>query len=169
MTEDQVLFAKHGQLCVFKFTGNVRHTQSAGLDHFVHELFSQQSGCDEVLVDLRECHYLDSTSLGLLALIARLYIKLHQRHPSLLVTEKDMQALLCSMCLDKVFTLVNQPTSARELAFAEMPAANQSEIEHVKTILKAHEELLTLDEGNRQTFQPVVDLMKQELAEKDGQ
>lgn len=167
MSDDQVLFARHNRVCIFKLSGDVRHTQSAGLDQFVRSLFEEQKVCDEVMVDLSACRYLDSTSLGLLAMIARLFIKQNGRPPSMLVTEKDILALISSMCLDKVFHLVQHGPSDVQMAFSEVPSQRQDEQEHIATILRAHEELLSLDQANREVFQPVVDLMRQELAEKN--
>lgn len=164
--DDQILYANRQNVCFFKFVGEVRHGQSKGLESLIASLFNEQgSVCQDVVVDLTQAKYLDSTNLGLLAMIARHMLKHHQRKATLISTDADMTTLIQSMCLDQVFIMLDKPLHEVN-AFSQLTQHNADEQQHAKMILAAHEELLTLSESNRQTFQPVVDLLKQELQNK---
>ncbi|ALT00153.1 STAS domain-containing protein [Lacimicrobium alkaliphilum] len=167
MQDDQILYANLQGVCFFRFVGEVRHGQSGGLEALINTLFdARDCVCDDVVVDLSQAKYLDSTNLGLLAMIARNMLEHHQRKPTLISTDKDMTTLLQSMCLDQVFTLLDKPLDAPD-AFVEVSGQSADEQQRARMILAAHEELLKLGESNRQTFQPVVDLLKQELQSRN--
>jgi anti-anti-sigma factor len=169
MQDDQILYANLQGVCFFRFVGEIRHGQSAGLEALINSLFNDKNGvCKDVVVDLSQASYLDSTNLGLLAMIARNMLEKHQRKPTLISTDKDMTTLLQSMCLDQVFTLLDKPLDAPD-AFVEVSDQGAGEQQRAKMILAAHEELLKLGESNRKTFQPVVDLLKQELQSGEEQ
>ncbi|GGD71814.1 STAS domain-containing protein [Lacimicrobium alkaliphilum] len=169
MQNNQILYANLQGVCFFRFIGEVRHTQSSGLEVLINGLFEgKESVCQDVVVDLSQARYLDSTNLGLLAMIARKMLEHHQRKPTLISTDKDMTTLLQSMCLDQVFTMLNKPLDTPD-AFVLVSDQSADEQQRAKMILAAHEELLELGKSNRQTFQPVVDLLKQELQSKEDQ
>lgn len=167
MPDDQILYANLRGVCFFRFVGEIRHGQSAGLEALINSLFDDKDCvCNDVVVDLGQAKYLDSTNLGLLAMIARNMLEHHQRKPTLICADKDMTTLLQSMCLDQVFTMLDKPLDAPD-AFVEVSDQSADEQQRAKMILAAHEELLKLGEGNRKTFQPVVDLLKQELQSRE--
>ncbi|WP_088329291.1 STAS domain-containing protein [Lacimicrobium sp. SS2-24] len=169
MQDNQILYANLQGVCFFRFVGEVRHNQSSGLEVLINNLFNDaENVCDDVVVDLSQARYLDSTNLGLLAMIARKMLETHQHKPTLISTSKDMTTLLQSMCLEQVFHLIDRPLDAPD-AFVEVADQSTDEKQRAKMILAAHEELLKLGDSNRQTFQPVVDLLKQDLQAREEQ
>lgn len=163
MNDNQILFARQNDICFFKFIGEVRYTASGGLDRLIDKLFQDPGQCRDAVVDLREASYLDSTNLGLLAMIARKLITAHDRKPTLLSTNQEVNRILQSMCLDQVFILLDQPEKLGQ-PLQQWQQIEPDDRDRAKMLLTAHEALLELGEQNRQTFQPVVDMMRQELA-----
>lgn len=158
MRDEQVFFANHAGLCVFKFVGELRHTSVEGMDEFIRHLFTHFT-CSRVAVDLTETEYMDSTCLGLLAMLARFSISHNKGKPSLFCTNANMLLLLKSMCLDQVFHFV-------EARIEDVPMRGVSEEANpdaqAEMIYQAHKELSALSEENRKLFQPVVELMEKE-------
>lgn len=159
MRDEQVYFANHAGLCVFKFVGELRHTSVEGMDGFIRHLFEQQHACSRVSVDLTETEYMDSTCLGLLAMLARLSLSNSKGKPNLFCTNANMLLLLKSMCLDQVFHFVEERIEDIQMdeLITESTADAQAEL-----IYQAHKELSALSEENRKLFQPVVELMEKE-------
>lgn len=68
---DQILFACVDQCCFFKLSGELRYTNASGMDDLVERLFSAELRCTQLVVDLNEASFMDSTYIGLLASLAR--------------------------------------------------------------------------------------------------
>ncbi|AWL13457.1 hypothetical protein HMF8227_03009 [Saliniradius amylolyticus] len=165
-TSNHILFARQQKMVVFKLVGELRHTDSLGLDSLIQEVFvsCEKPAVQEVLVDLSESRYMDSTILGLLAMIARLSIKKLGHKASLLCTNQDVLAILNSMCLDQVFILIGALDQAETgVEYQSVDSLTSDEKARARVILEAHRSLMNLSESNKATFQPVVELMKQEL------
>lgn len=163
MTEqEQILFACVDNCCYFKLRGELRYTNATGMDDLVERLFNQQTGCSQVVVDLNDVSFMDSTYIGLLASLAR-YCQLQQLpRPTLFSTHAEVNELLFSLCLEQAFDIVQQPTH-KVVAMTAIGTQEYSEQQQGQMILRAHEALIALNDSNKSQFQPVVDLLKQQL------
>lgn len=162
MTEqEQILFACIDNCCFFKLSGELRYTNATGMDDLVERLFASQLQCQQLVVDLNAVSFMDSTYIGLLASLAR-YCQQQLPRPTLFSTQPEVNKLLFDLCLDQAFEIVLQATTA-ELAMTAITAQQYSELQQGQMILRAHEALIALNDNNKSQFQPVVDLLKQQL------
>lgn len=164
MTEQQqILFACIDNCCYFKLCGELRYTNATGMDDLVERLFRQQSGCKQVVVDLNAANFMDSTYVGLLASLARYCQQQQLPRPTLFSTHAEVNELLFSLCLDQAFDIVQHATG-QDYAMTAISGQNYSEQQQGQMILRAHEALIALNDSNKSQFQPVVDILKQQLS-----
>lgn len=159
---DQILFACVDQCCFFKLSGELRYTNASGMDDLVERLFSAKIQCTELVVDLNEASFMDSTYIGLLASLARYCQQQSLPKPVLFCTVPAVNELLFSLCLDQAFDIVQQPTH-HAVELSTVQATPYSDQQKGLMILHAHEALIALNEKNKTQFQSVVDLLKQQL------
>lgn len=161
MTE-QILFACVEQCCYFKLSGELRYTNATGMDDLVDRLFSEKIQCRQLVVDLNQASFMDSTYIGLLASLARYCQQQNLPKPVLFCTVPAVNELLFSLCLDQAFDIVQQSTDPG-VDLASVQAVPYSDQQKGRMILLAHEALIALNEQNKSQFQSVVDLLKQQL------
>ena len=118
----------------------------------------------DIMIDMSEADYLDSTILGLLAKIANFMIKKFKRKITLLSTNEDINYLLDNIGLNEVFIIVKSCNCSPE-QLQEIPNINASERESALTILDAHRQLIALNEKNQAEFKDVVELLEKETKE----
>lgn len=162
MTE-QILFACVEHCCFFKLSGELRYTNATGMDDLVERLFSAQIQCNQLVVDLNEASFMDSTYIGLLASMARYCQQQNLPKPTLFSTHALVNELLFSLCLDQAFDIVQQSTH-EEFDMTSVTAQPYSDKQKGLMILHAHEALIALNEKNKAEFQSVVDILKQQLS-----
>ncbi len=166
---DAIGYAVHDGVGYLKLSGELRHDTAAPLDALIERLFEPETlEITAVVIDLTEVSFMDSTVIGLLASIARALLSRSLAAPTLFSTNPEINQLLCSLCLDQVFTIVDAPTD-RPLGALKMHAMEVECGERQcssATILKAHEVLIEMNESNRDAFQSVVDLFRDELQRK---
>lgn len=158
--EGRVLYAERDGTCVLRFQGPIRFTMAPAVDAFLSELLATRAP-RVICADLTDTESIDSTGIGLLAKIA-----IAQRHagrskPLLVSSRQDINEVLCSVCLDDVFQMVEQAPEAG--AMVALPSAEPSEPELRRTVFEAHRLLSELSEGNRAMFKDVVDGLAKEM------
>lgn len=163
MTE-QILFACVQQCCYFNLSGELRYTNATGMDDLIDRLVSAKIQCRQLVVDLNQASFMDSTYIGLLASLARYCQQQALPKPVLFCTVPAVNELLFSLCLDQAFEIVQQPTD-HAVELSSVQAAPYSDQQKGRMILQAHEALIALNEKNKTEFQPVVELLKQQLGE----
>lgn len=160
--QEQILFACIDNCCYFKLSGELRYTNATGMDDLVERLFASQLNCQQLVVDLNDASFMDSTYIGLLASLARYCQQQQLPRPTLFSTNKEVNDLLFSLCLEQAFDIVQQATTA-EPAMVSIAAQDYSEQQQGQMILRAHEALIELNDKNKTAFAPVVELLKQQL------
>lgn len=160
----QIYFACLEGCCYIKLCGELRYTHASGMDDLLARLQSQQLPCERLVIDLNQASFMDSTYLGLLASLARFCQQQQLPKPTLFSTQPEINTLLYSLCLDQAFEIVQQPTTA-QLSMDPLQEAAYSEQQQGRMILRAHQALVALNDKNKSAFQPVVELLKQQLGE----
>lgn len=150
-----------------KLRGELRHDNAGPLESLIEHCFeSRPCTIRGAVIDLNDVSFLDSTAIGLLAAIARELRSHDLPPPTVFSTNPEINQLLRSLRLDQAFTLVDKATDGRQLsAVPELAPCPDGEADQCSAaaILRAHETLIDLNEGNRAAFQPVVDLLRQQI------
>ena len=154
--------AEHQQTHFLKLGGQLRHDNAAPLEQLIEHWFADDTPTIRAaVIDLNELEFMDSTVIGLLACIVR---ELDQRNlpkATVFSTQTEINELLHCLCLDEAITLVEasaQSGSQLDLSHLQSPAETGQVT--AASILKAHEQLIELNDANRSAFQPVVDLLR---------
>lgn len=143
--------------------GNLKYTGSSGFDLFLDDFL--KSDYRDVVIDLSEASFIDSTNLGLIARVAERARSLGRGPVTLISPGDDINRVLRSVRFDRIFRIIESADSAvspvnlpgREVG---TPEGEVSEKRALEMILRAHRALITLDEENRDEFQDVVDLLE---------
>lgn len=133
---------------------------NSGFGKFISEILKDHK-VTEMLLDLTECTYLDSTNLGLIAAISIGITSRGFEKPVLLVSTLEMKEALCNVGFEKIFYLVERGESA-EVEFTHIISYNATQEEKKEEILSAHRTLLEMNDKNRETFKDVVKYLEDE-------
>jgi anti-anti-sigma factor len=164
MAGDKVLFAIDGKTCFIKLIGEAKYSTTTGFDAFINGLFEQHD-VDNVLVDLTDTTYIDSTNLGELTKISTFLMQRHQRRPTLFTTRANISATITGLGLDRVFVLVGEVADDDGLTLQEVPEVKLTERENAMRILDAHRYLTSVNDRTGQIFRSVVDAFERELGD----
>jgi len=160
-TEAQVLVATQGNVVVFRAIGRVTFKVSTEFREYAVAAFAAGARC--LILDLSECVTMDSTFMGVLAMIG---IEGRKRQAQLLVinAEASNRKLLDGIGVSRVWTFSEQPVPDVTLStLCEAAKGAVSTAEVADLVLTAHRTLMELDEANIPKFKNVVDLLSQEL------
>ncbi len=105
MDNGNVLHARHGDVHVLRFIGDIRYTLSPSLERFLEVIFAGPKPAG-FIIDLTETDSIDSTNLGLLARIANRMQALRAPRITVVSNRADINSVLTSMALDEVFDIV---------------------------------------------------------------
>lgn len=160
MSEGKILYSKSDQIYFLKLTGNLRFTSSHDLDILLDIIF-KDSDIKDIMIDMSQADYLDSTILGLLAKVANFMIKKFHRKLTVLSINEDINYLLDSLGLNEVLIIIRTCDYSPKI-LKKIPNIKSSEQENALTILDAHRQLINLNEKNRNVFKNVVELLEKE-------
>jgi len=160
MSEGKILYSKKEQRYFIKLSGDLRFTSGRDFDSLLESMF-KDTDMEDVMIDMSEANYLDSTMLGLLAKIANFFITKFQKKITILSTNEDINYLLSNIGLDNVFIIVTSFEVTPEV-LENIPNINSSDRENAMTILEAHRQLVNLNEKNSEVFKDVIELLEQD-------
>jgi anti-anti-sigma factor len=158
--DGRVLYAVQNGTCVLRFQGPIRYTMAASFDAFLNELLAERAP-RMICADLSDTESIDSTGIGLLAKIAIAQRRAGRSKPLLFSSKRDINEVLCSMSLDEVFQMIEQPPEADDLEAVAPTQPTERELR--RTIFEAHLLLSELSEGNRAMFKDVVEGLAREM------
>ncbi len=160
-TEAQVLAATQGNVVVFRAIGRVTFKVSTDFREYAVKAYADGVRC--LILDLSECVTMDSTFMGVLAMIG---IEGRKRQAQLLIVNADAghRKLLDGIGVSRVWTFSTEPVPEVNLAtLCEAAKGAVSTADVAELVLTAHRTLMELDEANIPKFKNVVDLLSQEL------
>jgi anti-anti-sigma factor len=157
-----VRYHQQGPTVTFRVEGRATMTLGAPLRQSAEGFL--QRGAARVLVDLRDCTYMDSTFLGTLLTLKKAVGQRGTAELVLVAPSTPCARILHQMGLDDVL-----PAQEVELdlaaAWVPLPAENDPH-EFRRNITQAHEELARLPGPAGEQFQAVIRCMKQADKEK---
>lgn len=154
MDQNDVLYVLENRCLYLNMIGEIRHTLCVGLDTLIRQLI-QQDQVDKFVVDLRQASFLDSTSLGIIARMARDMHSKSSDKPILISTNEDVNQILNSVQFNSITQIVknwdNLPDQYYEISIHTNQPRSPREI-----ILESHKELSRISEDNLDKFVGVI-------------
>ena len=111
-------------------------------------------------IDLEECTWMDSTFMGMLAMLG-LNAKKKGVPAEIWNASEQNEKLLCGLGLQKVFAFLNGTFGCADDAAAASNACTAES--NARNVLDAHQTLMDIDEGNVQKFEKVVEFVKKDI------
>ena len=150
----------HSDPVLVRIEGRASFQNSACLHDFVEEMLRQ--GKTRFVMDFQRCTSMDSTFLGVLAGAA---LVLRKKNPpgSLVlgrIGPRNLE-LVRNLGLHRLLTVDcgDMPVAFTAPSVA-LPCPDRGELENARLVLEAHENLVSVDEGNRGKFQDVLAFLK---------
>lgn len=169
MDRGTVYYAKHDGIVVLKLVGPFSFSLDASkiLDSFINELLLKDD-FENILIDLSETKSIDSTNLGLLAMITRINMDLHDCMATIVSTNDDITQTLDGVGFHEVFHIIQDPHNPQadfeRLEEKCAPSARKMS----ELVLNAHRELLELNDRNRAMFKDVVEMLESQIDNKES-
>jgi len=156
-TESNVLvYIDDNGVCKIKLVGQIKYGSNAkGFGEFVNTKVVQRSVTD-VIVDLRECDFIDSTNIGNLVKIAKIQQEKGAKLPTLVYAEDSKIAstisevsiaTLFDVCIDK---------EMGENSYENVGNAETTQAELAKIMYDNHKILSDLNSVNKEKFEMVM-------------
>lgn len=150
---------------IVRIKGRASFMNSAPLSRFFKEMM--KGGTKRFVVDFKECSSMDSTFLGILAGAA---IEARKQDPPATVTLGRLDGrnleLIRNVGLHKILEVsVGRERLAFGKANQSLGNADQSESESARMILKAHEDLVEIEDENLSKFQDVISFLRNQVGE----
>ena len=160
MSTGKIQFAEQSGTFILKFVGEVRLTLCSALDATIEKIFTSLN-FSAIVIDLTETRSIDSSTLGLLAILSILSRQRIGLLPTVVTTHEDISRLLHSMGFDQVFNIVESPLPCPD-CLADLPSQDQSEEVVKAKVLEAHQILMSLNESNREAFHDLVTALERQ-------
>ncbi len=159
--ESKILFTTQDNICFLKLVGSITCKNISGFDAFIEKLAKDET-ITEVVIDLCTTDYIDSTNLGLIAEIAGIMRKRDTIRPTILSINERINLNITSMGFDKVFTIVNDQKQCIE-KLQEIPDVEYDDEKKASLILKAHKNIVKLNEKNKALFKDVIEILEDQI------
>jgi anti-anti-sigma regulatory factor len=164
----KVLARREADEICFLVVGHVTCHHSPAMLQYAEE--AQACGARSVQVDLRDCTYCDSTFLGTLLQLQRLFHAHQQITFTLLLPSPAFRQMLAQIGAENLFCVVEQaPTTDIQTTWqqlgSDLDKAASSRFK--RNVVEAHQELAKAGGSLAQRFGPLADAVSREL-ENDG-
>ena len=162
--EGRIELAILGKTVFVHPSGYATQANSLDLPDFIEAMFAQ--GCSNVTFDLADCAGMDSTFMGVIAGAALHAIRRGGKTVAVINAKERARKELAFIGLTPVVALVLAPVKLppgirlSRIGTLQWPSDERQRILKVK---KLHENLVRLNEKNRDRFGPVLDMLEHEL------
>ena len=158
MENGEVFLSEKDGVQHIRVKGNASFVCAPPLRELAKKLASEPFG--GLKIDLEECTWMDSTFMGMLAMLG-LNAKKKGVPAEIVNASEQNEKLLCGLGLKKVFEFKTGPSAAGD----DVPAASNDTTDEgrARNVLDAHQTLMDIDEGNVQKFERVVEFVKKDI------
>lgn len=158
METGEVFLSEKGGVTSIRVKGNASFACAPPLRELAKKLASEPFG--GLKIDLEECTWMDSTFMGMLAMLG-LNAKKKGVPAEIWNASEQNEKLLCGLGLKKVFAFLTGESGAAD----DAPAASNDTTEEgrARNVLDAHQTLMDIDVGNVQKFEKVVEYVKKDI------
>ncbi|GLS26655.1 STAS domain-containing protein [Marinibactrum halimedae] len=163
MQSGQILVAERNGVNVIKMVGDVRLTLCISFDQFIDKMFSSDNFA-QVIFDLSNAQAIDSTTLGLMAKISVICQDQFDLMPVVVSPDVGINRLLETMGFEDIFEIVRSSDQVFEPATPLRPDDDHSdEVTYRNKVIEAHKVLMSLNAGNREAFEDLIQSLEQGL------
>ncbi len=160
MVNGKILYAMVDKTCVLKFLGSIAYNISPGFDRFLQRI-THDTTIDSFVIDLTETLYIDSTNLGLLARLHEFSLKQSTVPPTLISNRENINEVIFNIGFSNIFNIV-ECVDENCTNLNELPQFESTPDKLAPIILKAHRELVKLNENNKELFMDIVKYLEQD-------
>ncbi len=163
MKQAKVLIARHNGEYHVKVEGRANFECSPPLRNFANCIDEHE--CKGIFIDLSGCIGMDSTFMGILALIG-LKTRKFGSVTNIVNASESNQKLLNGLGLQKIFNYMTLSEIEAQQRWVDAGSSSDKK-EKAETVLEAHETLMEVDNKNVQKFKNVVDFVKKDLGKDE--
>ncbi|NND68340.1 MAG: STAS domain-containing protein [Halioglobus sp.] len=156
--EGSILAASHDGSYVIRLVGDVRLTLCTTIDEYFQQMYEDPEFAS-VWVDLCDAEGIDSTTLGLLAKLAKGVKEQFGFQPAIFSCDPGINRLLQSMSFDRLFEIHEEVCNNPE-DIAEIPRVAGSEEEVKEKVIEAHRELMGVSKENHERFKDLLSALE---------
>lgn len=162
--EESLFIGKYDATFIFKAEGRLTQKSLWNANTAVQKCMDDSSVMN-VLVDITQCSYMDSTILGILARWAIAFRKTHASPPFLIGLEGNpLESIFRLMNLTTLFRGVDRMEGLEKSVLAKLIFSEQTTAkEYAEHLLSAHETLAELSLDNAKEFAAVIHCLRAEL------
>ena len=166
--EERVFIGNYETTFIFKAEGRLSQKSLWNANAAIRKCM-EDPAVMELLVDITQCSYMDSTILGILARWAIAFVKTRQTPPFLVGLEGGpLESIFQRMNLTMLFHISENIEAFEKMSLSQLSfSKQQSNEEYAEHLLSAHETLAELSPGNAQEFAAVIQCLKAELTKKE--
>lgn len=158
MEKGEVFISEKDAVTFIRVKGNASFVCAPPLRELAKKLAAEPFG--GLKIDLEECTWMDSTFMGMLAMLG-LNAKKKNVPAEIWNASEQNEKLLLGLGLKKVFAFQSGEFGD---ASGTAAASNATTAEsNARNVLDAHQTLMDLDEGNVQKFEKVVEFVKKDI------
>jgi anti-sigma B factor antagonist len=161
-----ILVGSAGGTVWMKVDGRGNFQNCGCVKEFFQRMISK--GHRDYVLDLEQCELMDSTFMGTLAAVAFSFREKGCEMLRIVRANSRNHSLLESLGLDNLFRLEPDPYAAAPHSLHTAASHDQPPAGQKAHILSAHEALVEADPRNAVRFQDVIEYLRQELAELEG-
>ena len=160
MSSGETIISGSGERYTVKAVGRATFECVAPLRNLAKTLDTVQF--KQIDIDLADCQGMDSTYMGVLAMMALRAKKINAEITIYNASELNRNSLF-GLGLKRLFQFKNGTVTMEEQKSANVPAGPTDQITHATTVLEAHKTLMNVDQGNVEKFEKVVDFVQKDL------
>lgn len=164
MSKAEIFISKENKAYKVKVVGRATFAIGPTLRNLAQRIESDAEN-KNVSIDLKKCEGMDSTFMGILAMMA-LKLKENNRNIQIVNADEANRKLLKGLGLDKLFEYIETTDEAKHNWKKEKDHDTTLQ-ENAETVLQAHKSLIETDTGNIEKFQKVVEQVEQEIEKMD--
>jgi len=158
MNKENYLTASVSGRYFIKLSNELRYMDSGPLDNYIQNVIKEDHDFKEIFVDMRDATFLDSTNLGLIAMLAVYNLEKSGKKMEIEIEDGDIKILLSSSGFNEIAEL--KTVKGKKEKEKLQPLTNNENNDLKERMLSAHQTLANLNEKNRIEFQSVIDALK---------
>lgn len=163
--DEAILYREQDSIIYIRALGHITANVCADLKARVFDRLEAKPPINDILIDLSECDYMDSTFMGLLVGFNKRFLRYSEKPVSILQANDTCKKLLRTIGVLRLVSVIDEKRPFPE----PLENLNSGRKAGSSLILKAHEELIEISEENEARFSTLRDVLKSSLESGESQ